>query len=128
MKSVIFFIILAFSIPAFSSDADVLAKIAGTFEGNLFSGSDMDPVITSFTINESGEITGKYAMGEEEGLEVGTLNNIQVDSEFSVTMTWKDKYGKGTLRILFSEDYRIFRGFWGDSKNPVIWPWDGIRK
>ena len=128
MRSIALVSILLFSTAAFCDDTDLLAKFAGTFNGSLFSGSDMDPVITSFTLNKQGELSGKYAMGEEEGLEVGTLKDIHIESAFSISMTWKDKYGEGTLRILFSEDYQVFWGFWGDSETPAALTWNGIRK
>ncbi len=128
MRSIALITILLFSTAVFSDDADLLAKFAGTFEGSLFNGSDMDPVITSFSLNDKGELSGKYAMGEEKSIELGTLEDIHIESAYSISMTWKDKYGEGTLRILFSEDYQVFWGFWGDSETPAAITWNGLRK
>lgn len=127
MKRIVLIAALLLSSHAISGDSDLFANVEGIYEGSLFSGADMDPVITSFQF-ENGQLSGKYAMGEEEGLALGSLADIQVESPYSLSMTWTDKYGEGTLRILFSEDYQAFNGFWGYSETPVRLPWSGIKR
>lgn len=128
MKSILLFAILTFSIPAFSSNDEALSNIAGVYAGSLLSNGDMLPVTTHFTLSDQGELTGTYELIEEDGSEAGTLKNINVNSDFFLTMTWEDKYGEGTLRVLFSEDYSVFKGFWGDSGNLITLDWDGAKQ
>ena len=133
MRSIIFFTILVFSnlvlsIPAFSNDNETLSNISGVFEGNLLSNQKLLPVETRFNLTDQGNLTGTYVMTEEGGTETGKFKNIKLDSDYSLTMTWVDKYGEGTLRVLFSEDYSTFKGFWGDSVNSIGLDWDGDRQ
>lgn len=127
MKSVLLCIMLLVSFPSYSNDVTVLENIIGSFEGSVFSNS-VYPIVTNFKFNEKGEISGTYIFEEESGPTEGSLRNIKSESAFSFLMVWEDKYGKGTLRILFSEDYQAFKGFWGDSQTPVTLLWDGVKK
>ena len=102
--------------------------IRGTFQGQVYNGDDMDPVFTTFKPNANGEMSGTYAMGEEDGLELGTLSEFEWEGPYTLKCKWKDKYGTGTLRILFSAEYRMFRGFWGESEVTAFLPWDGVKQ
>jgi hypothetical protein len=102
--------------------------IRGPFQGQVYNGDDMDPVLTTFKQNATGETSGTYAMGEEDGLEVGTLSDFEWEGSYTLKCKWKDKYGTGTLRILFSAEYRMFRGFWGQSEDTGFFPWDGVKQ
>jgi hypothetical protein len=102
--------------------------IRGAFQGQVFNGDDMDPVITNFKQNANGDTSGTYVMGEKDGLETGTLSDFQWEGPYTLRCQWKDKYGTGTLRILFSAEYRMFRGFWGKSEDTAFLPWDGVKQ
>ena len=128
MRSILLFALLIFSIPAFSANDEALSNISGTYKGALLSNGDMLPVTTHFKLTHQGELTGTYELTEEGGLEVGKLKNINVSDDFFVTMIWEDKYGEGTLIILFSEDYLTFKGFWGDNENPIALDWNGVKQ
>ena len=128
MRSILLFAILIFSVPVFGASDEALSNIAGVYKGSLLSNGDMLPVTTHFNRTDQGELTGTYELTEEDGLEVGKLKNINVRDDFFATMTWEDKYGEGTLIILFSEDYLRFKGFWGDNGNPIALDWDGVKQ
>ncbi len=113
---------------AFAEEQFAIQSIVGSYEGSVFSGDDMIRVQTSFSLGESGAISGQYVMVEDDGLEMGTLTNFLVESSYSASMTWADKYGSGILRVVFSEDYSSFVGFWGDDVTPASLPWNGTKK
>jgi hypothetical protein len=100
----------------------------GTFQGQVFSGDDLDPVLTTFKENEKGELSGIYAMEEEEGLEEGQLSEFTWETPYVLKCRWKDRYGDGTLRMLFSAQHAMFQGFWGDSDDKTFFPWSGVKQ
>ena len=110
------------------SNQGTYPPIIGTYNGNVFNGNDMDPVLTTFFLNDSGQIIGKYAIGEETGLELGKLSNLRTEGNYTIVVDWKDKYGSGVLRMLFSSDYWMFYGLWGKSKTNTSLPWNGVKE
>lgn len=132
MKKSILLVIMCIFVPlvaiAENKSQIILPAIAGTYEGIVLNGNDMDPVLTTFFLNESDQIVGKYAMGEEAGLEVGELSNLRMDGSYTVLFDWKDKYGRGVLRILFSSNYKMFYGLWGKTESETFFPWNGAKK
>lgn len=98
-----------------------------TYEGQVFNGDDMDPLLTTFTVDGK-TITGTYVIEEESGFETGNLNSCKFEGEYTVMCLWTDKYGSGFARILFSADYRAFNGFWGQTPENTVFPWSGVRK
>ena len=102
--------------------------ILGAYQGKVFNGDDMDPIITSFYQDDSGKLVGRYAMGEENGLELGELSNIRIEKHDLVLADWRDKYGTGMVRMLFSADYQSFNGFWGEVEAESILPWNGTKE
>jgi hypothetical protein len=121
-------IALTFCTATLAQERTVKPVIRGTFQGQVYNGDDMDPVLTTFKHNANGDSSGTYAMGEEDGLEVGMLSDFEWEGPYTLKCKWKDKYGTGTLRILFSAEYRMFRGFWGKSEDTAILPWDGVKQ
>jgi hypothetical protein len=98
-----------------------------TYEGQVYNGDNMDPLLTTFTVDGK-NLSGTYVVDEESGPETGSLSNCKFESEFSVLCTWTDKYGSGFARMLFSADYRAFNGFWGQTSDATVFPWNGVRK
>lgn len=113
--------------PIFKKQA-LVHPILGAYQGKVFNGDDMDPVITSFYQDESGKLVGQYAMGEENGLEIGELFNIRIEKHDLVLADWRDKYGAGVVRLLFSADYQSFNGFWGEVEAETLLPWNGSKE
>ena len=101
--------------------------VDGRFQGQVFNGDDMDPVLTTFVASSQGRASGAYLITEENRDVVGTLSNFKWESPYVLTCTWQDTYGSGTLRILFSTEYTMFRGFWGESDDTTNRPWDGVK-
>ena len=110
------------------SDTTPSKQIIATYEGQVFNGDNMDRVLTTFVIEDGKKLMGTYVVEEETGLESGNLSDCLLEGTYTVTCTWRDKYGGGFARILFSADYRSFNGFWGQSSDTTFLPWNGVRK
>lgn len=100
----------------------------GNYEGQVYNGDDMDPVLTVFSRSPAGDWTGSYVLGEEEDVEVGQLDACAWETMLLITCRWTDRHGVGYARLLFSSDYRSFRGFWGNTMDALALPWDGARE
>lgn len=102
--------------------------IIGSYKGIVFNNGNMDKVITTFFLNKNGCVTGTYIIDEEEGKTTGELTDIENNGNDIYMLHWKDKYGTGALKILFSSDYKIFLGFWGNDKNNTSFLWNGMKE
>ncbi len=102
--------------------------LTGSYQGRVYSGNDLDPVLTTFYRDEAGQLVGSYAMGEENGLALGELSHFRREGDFTWVADWKDKYGTGVLRMLFSSNQKVFHGFWGNSSAETYLPWDGVKQ
>ena len=80
-----------------------------------------------FVVCCDGELKGTYKITEEDGVEQGCLSDFKWEDDYVLVCTWKDKYGSGTLRMLFSVDLSAFRGFWGEDAKSTLLRWDGER-
>ena len=115
--------------PSFAqSNAAPPEQIIATYEGQVFNGDNMDRILTTFVIEDGKKLIGTYVVEEETGLESGNLSDCLLEGTYSVACHWRDKYGAGFARILFSADYRSFNGFWGQSSDTTFFPWNGMRK
>ena len=123
MKKIIFILCTLMSALAFGGDFET---IEGKYEGEVYNGAGLEPVVTQFFVKK-GQLQGVYEIKEMDEFARGTLKNIKRESEFVYVMEWQDKYGKGKVRVLFSENYDSFTGFWGDSQTPVSLPWNGYK-
>lgn len=129
----LFALSIFFSASLFAKEAPLALKkynfsaISGNYNGKVFNGTDMDLVLTSFFKNESGVIVGKYTMFEDNRKELGVLSNLRSEGDYTIVADWKDKYGSGILRMLFSSDYKVFHGFWGRN-NKTSLPWHGVKE
>lgn len=129
------FAILAFCMIFFAGCAslkptpELAKKMAGVYQGVLnIKGQDM-PVATAFSVDDKAAITGKYQMLEATGaIEEGELYDIHAEGPYTLKASWKDKYGVGILRLLFSGDYLQFKGFWGITDHNMSMRWDGVRR
>lgn len=109
-------------------DSDMAESILGSYEGAVSNGDDYDPVATTFYRDAQGELAGSYVIEEEQGSATGNLSEFRTESKYTAVFTWSDKYGDGTLRILFSEDYQLFAGFWGSNGAAATLPWLGAKQ
>ena len=110
------------------AEDDSPQPLAGSYQGQVLNGDDFDPVLTAFSRNAEGRWSGSYAIGEEEGIETGTLDECGWEAAYLLSCTWTDRYGTGSVRVLFSTDYRIFRGFWGTDPSDTRMAWDGVKQ
>ena len=101
--------------------------VGGSYVGEVRNGEGMDPVLTAFSRDAEGRWSGTYALGEADGIEVGSLDACEWETSRLLHCTWRDRHGEGVARLLFSGDYRAFRGFWGTKDDDASMPWDGTR-
>lgn len=102
--------------------------VGGSYEGQVYNGDDLDPVLTVFSRSPTGTWTGSYVLGEPEDVEVGQLDACTWETMLLITCRWTDRHGVGFARLLFSSDYRAFRGFWGNTMDALTLPWEGARE
>jgi len=102
-------------------------QIAGSYQGEVYNGSDMDPVTTIFTIDDNGRFRGEYVVDEENGEFRGSLSNIMFEDERTITVEWTDKFGEGYAVMEFARDYQSFTGEWSDIDGSSPLPWTGKR-
>ncbi len=125
--------VLIFSVVAIANDrskedeSNTEPLITGVYNGHVFNGDDLDPVLTTIKVDNNGVLYGKYTIVEEESVVFGKLTNFRSEGKYTITVDWEDKYGSGVLRILFSANYRFFYGYWGKSESYTNFPWDGVR-
>ncbi len=111
----------------------------GTYLGKVVSGVGLIPVKTTFVGDKNGLKSGSYIMTEAGGKQVpGTLDEFKPEGQYTYLVSWHDKYGKGKLRILFSDFGFTFKGFWGATSTDeniaknyptqVISAWDGVKE
>lgn len=105
-----------------------LTALEGNYQGHVWNGGDTDPVFTIFRLTADKKLSGSYSIKEEGGIERGTLSEFKWESDYVLVCRWQDRYGEGTLRILFSADLSTFRGFWGTNSETTLFQWDGAKQ
>lgn len=112
--------------PAAAEDSSLSAgPLPGAYQGQVYNGDNLDPVLTVFFRDGSARLRGTYAVGEDEGFQAGALEDCGWDADYLLRCRWTDRHGTGIVRMLFSADYRSFRGFWGTGNDDTFLPWDG---
>lgn len=122
-----FFLACLCSSLAGAADAP-FSRLAGTYAGEVYNGADLDPVITVFTLQPTGRMTGSYSVDEEDGAFGGTLSNIILEDERTVSLEWTDKFGEGFAIMEFSRDFSSFTGEWVDKDGANPLPWTGQKQ
>ncbi len=102
--------------------------IIATFEGQVFNGDNLDPLLTTFFFENGKKLRGTYVVEAEEGMDSGELSDCHLESTYTVVCKWKDSQGTGIARMLFATDYRSFNGYWGPSSETTVFPLNGVRK
>lgn len=102
--------------------------IIATFEGQVFNGDNLDPLLTTFFFENGKKLRGTYVVEAEEGMDSGELTDCHLEGAYAVVCTWKDSQGTGIARMLFAADYRSFNGYWGRSSDTTVFPLNGMRK
>ena len=102
--------------------------LTGSYQGAVLNGNDFDPVLTAFYWNSARRWSGTYAIGEDDGIQVGVLDECEWEAAYLLRCNWGDAHGSGVVRWLFSSDYRAFRGYWGENADSTNVPWDGLKQ
>jgi hypothetical protein len=59
----------------------------------------------------------------------GKLENAKILGLGTIQFEWIDDAGRGTLRVVFSEDLNSFTGNWGDNAQLELgYKWNGKKK
>ena len=106
---------------------DPYLLITGTYNGEVFNGQDMDAVVTTFSLEPSGRLSGTYLVDEENGEYAGTLSNIVFDDARVISMEWTDKFGEGFAVMEFSAGFHAFTGAWTNKDGESALPWNGTK-
>jgi hypothetical protein len=101
------------------------SQLAGSYHGDVFNGTDLDPVVTTFILEPSGHLFGEYVVDEENGEYHGRLSNIVFEDVRTITLQWTDKCGEGFAVMEFAQDYPSFTGQWTSKDDSRPQPWNG---
>jgi hypothetical protein len=82
-------------------------------------------VSTKFHEASDGNIVGEYKVSGTDGEYSGTLVQRGPIHDHAMTLDWKDKYGVGTLDIIFDDDACEFAGSWQTADGTESYPWQG---
>lgn len=114
-------------VPLNAAEPESLRRVAGTFHGEVFNGTDLDPVVTSFSVDGNGRLSGNYTVDEENGAYSGILTSIVFEDARTLSMAWTDKFGEGYAVLEFSSDFASFSGEWTNLDGAGGLPWTGRR-
>ncbi len=107
----------------------LLRNLTGIYIGDVVSSGRTIPVKTEFFTDKQGLTSGKYEMTETGGQIVpGTLDHFEQEGRYTLLAQWHDKFGNGYLRMMFSDQNYVFKGFWGSSKDGTLMNWDGYKQ
>jgi len=105
-----------------------LQNLSGIYVGQVTSVINI-PIKTEFSVSDKGVRFGQYVMTERDGTQVsGTLDEFKQEGPYTLLVSWHDKYGNGKLRMLFSQQQRSFKGFWGHHADSTLMRWDGVKE
>ena len=102
-----------------------LHKIVGQYKGEVFSGSLMLPITTTFTLNTNHQIQGHYVFTEQSGKVDGKLFNCRSNTPVILQCQWQDKYGTGNLSVFFNQTITEFTGQWNIQGDSQTFTWSG---
>jgi hypothetical protein len=101
--------------------------IIGKYAGEVRSSDELMPVETTFQIDERGLLSGTYRITGANSLVNGVLVQFKEEGPHSLMSKWQDPYGKGTLLLTFSGDYKRFDGVWTFEEPEGEHPWTGVK-
>tara|TARA_B110000261_G_scaffold158654_1_gene195278 strand:+ start:175 stop:1086 length:912 start_codon:yes stop_codon:yes gene_type:complete len=100
------------------------ALAVGTYRGEIWSNGQPTIGVTLFSRDSAKKLSGSYSFGSNTGL---LRNCLEIGTSQELACEWKDKYGSGSMKVVFSNDLKSFSGYWnflGESDNFV---WNGSR-
>ena len=84
--------------------------------------------MTAFNIDGQGVVRAKYQVSETNGIVDGELKDCRESGMREMKCKWEDAYGRGPLKLTFSEDYRQFDGLWRFEGKQEDSPWNGLKQ
>lgn len=103
------------------------SPMVGTFDGKIMSNS-LIPAMTRIAQDKDMSLRGDYLMHESGGDVPGKLSSCKPTGERGLRCRWTDKYGSGTLRVTFNEDFSAFEGTWSADGSTKNYAWNGARR
>jgi hypothetical protein len=97
------------------------------YEGTLNNPSLTYPIRTTFYRDKTGNINGEYIFNDKGKEIYGTFSEPRFENGHNI-FTWRDVYGKGTLKLKFSNDLSSFQGLWAaenDKPSDPGFNWNG---
>ncbi|PSB02056.1 hypothetical protein [Merismopedia glauca] len=104
-----------------------LQRVAGTYEGKIWSAGVLIPTTTKFTFNADGSVTGTYEADEGGLIIPGTISECKPVKGRTISCVWDDFYGKGGASFTFNAKYSKFEGHWTEGQSKTKYPWRGSR-
>ena len=101
------------------------APLAGVYHGEVYNGANLDPVVTTFTLQSSGRLIGEYTVSDENGAYSGRISNIVFEDSRTIGLEWTDKFGEGFAVMQFASDFQSFAGEWSGKDSSSALPWNG---
>ena len=120
--------VLLLSLAAEAAELPDYGPLTGTYEGHVFNGGDLDPVVTTFEILPDGRLRGHYYIDEETGPVEGIVTNVYLLEGRAYSVEWTDKHGEGQAVLSFSADFSSFNGYWIDGLDGSSHPWTGVKQ
>ncbi len=109
-------LLLAFAWPVHAAE-DWVQDVLGDYRGPVLNNGRIEQVWTDFELDAAGHLTGHYHVDDPDPFD-GALTDFHADGEYSGSFTWHDRYGAGTVHIVFDPDHGRFTGRWG-TDNPL---------
>ena len=113
---------------ALAAISDEISAISGTYAGQAYNGSNLDPVVTVLAFDTRGRYAGTYKVDDENGDYEGRPSNLIPEGNRAFSLEWTDQFGEGFVYLEFSTDYSSFSGYWTDIDGDDQFPWNGRRQ
>jgi len=118
--------------PSALAETGWLEQVPGSYSGEVSGEDYTDPVITEFILTPEGRILGSYVIAEpsdteETELVLGLLTDCEAIAVPRLNCTWHDRYGSGSLKMTFADDFSSFEGRWNIASEVESYPWTGQR-
>lgn len=110
------------------AETNWMQKVAGTYQGKIWSDNVLLPVNTTFTVTSDGSVNGTYEADEGGLIIPGYLFGCKEIKRRTISCIWDDYYGRGPASFTFNPKYSKFEGYWLGSSGSQTYPWRGSRK
>jgi hypothetical protein len=119
-------LMLLAAVPARALDT-CFADSVGPWRGPVWNEIGLEKMDTDFSFAADGTLMGRYHVYDADPFD-GTLTEFRQTAHCEADFTWTDRFGTGTVHILFEPDIGRFVGEWGDKHMPPTLEFDGFRR